>query len=374
MTPFKIEIPQTRIDDLKSRLAKTRFPDEVEDAGWDYGTNLAFLRTLIDYWQNHFDWKAEEVRLNRFDQFTTTIDGERVHFVHMKGNGAAAVPILLANGWPSNFVELLPLVPALTTFVAGLSFDVVIPSLPGYGFSSRPARRGMNLTRTAGLWAALMTELGYGRFLFSGSDMGAGVGLALVRHHPDRLIGAHWCNVYSQFARPADPTPEEQDYFRKVDYWMYAEGAYAMQQGTKPTTLAVGLNDSPAGLASWIVEKFRSWSDCGGDLQSAFGFDALCSILCVYWFTETIGSSVRLYKEAFADQEFRTPQPPHKVRQAVMVPADCDLPAPRAWGERHLQNIVQWTRLTRGGHFPALEATAEMAADIRTFAHTLGRG
>jgi pimeloyl-ACP methyl ester carboxylesterase len=281
--------------------------------------------------------------------------------------------VLLANGWPSNYVELLPLVDRLTAETDGVSYDVVIPSLPGYGFSGRPKQKGMNLTRTAHLWAQLMDELGYRRFLASGSDLGGGVVLSLVRNYPERLIGAHYCNVYSQYPRPERPTPEETAYFKKVDYASFAEGAYAMIQGTKPTTLAVGLNDSPAGLASWILEKFRSWGDTGGEIERVFPFETLATLLSVYWFTETIGSSVRLYKEAFADQEFKSAAPDHGVPQGVLVPADSDLPAPRAWGERNLKNLIHWNEAKKGGHFPALEVPDLLADDIRAFHREITR-
>lgn len=372
MIPFKIDIAQPEIDDLKARLAQTRFPDEVEGAGWEYGTSIPFLRKLVDHWSERFDWRAAEARLNGFSQFTTEIDGETVHFVHVRGVGSNPTPVLLANGWPSNFVELLPLVPLLTSEADGQSFDVVIPSLPGYGFSSKPKQKGMNLTKAAHLWAKLMTELGYQKFLVSGSDLGSGAELSLVRNHPDRLLGAHWINVYSQYPRPDEPTPEEQAYFQKVDYTGFAEGGYAMVQGTKPTSLAVGLNDSPAGLAAWIVEKFHRWGDTGGDVESVFPLDTLCTLLSVYWFTRTIGSSVRLYKEGLADGELMAPMPRHDVKQGVLVPADCDLPAPRAWGERHLQNLVHWNEAKQGGHFPALEVPEVLADDIRASQRDIG--
>jgi pimeloyl-ACP methyl ester carboxylesterase len=247
-----------------------------------------------------------------------------------------------------------------------VAFDVVIPSLPGYGFSGQPTRPGMNLSAVAPLWAELMTRLGYDKFLMSGSDLGGGTEMALVRDFPQRLIGAHYVNVFSGFPRPEDPTPEEQAYFAKVDYWTFAESAYAMIQGTKPATLAVGLNDSPAGLAAWILEKYRSWSDDGGDIANAFELEDLATILSVYWFTQTIGSSVRLYKEAFADSELTKLPARHDVPHAVLLPP-ADNPAPRAWGERNLHNIVRWTELSEGGHFPALEVPEAMAHDIRAF-------
>lgn len=365
-TPFTIAIPDADLADLKSRLAASRFPDALPGVGWDYGIEDSFLREFVRYWGNDYDWRAAEARLNGLPQFTEVIEGESVHFVHVRGRGQTNVPLLLTNGWPSNFVELLPLVPLLTEPVDGAAFDVIIPSLPGYGFSSQPTKPGMNLTRVAPLWAELMTRLNYPRFLVSGSDMGAGAEMGLVRDFPERLIGAHYVNVYSGFPRPDDLTPEEQDYFRKVDYWAFAEGAYAMIQGTKPATLAVGLNDSPAGLAAWILEKFRTWSDNGGDVRNAFEFEDLATILSVYWFTGTIGSSVRLYKEAFADQELTSRPPRHGVPHAIMLPP-ADNPAPRAWGERNLWNIVRWTELPNGGHFPALEIPEAMAHDIRAF-------
>ncbi|WP_240231318.1 epoxide hydrolase family protein [Devosia lacusdianchii] len=366
MTPFTIDIADADIADLKARLAATRFPKTVEGAGWDDGIEDSFLRRFVAYWGNEYDWRAAEARLNGFAQFTDVIDGELVHFVHVKGRGATNVPILLANGWPSNFVELLPLVPLLTEPVDGVAFDVVIPSLPGYGFSGQASKPGMNLTRVAPLWAELMTRLNYSKFMLSGSDMGAGAVMALVRDFPERLIGAHYVNVYFGFPQPEEPTEEEKAYIERLTYWQYAEGAYAMIQGSKPATLAVGLNDSPAGLAAWILEKYRTWSDNGGDILNAFELEDLATILSVYWFTQTIGSSVRLYKEAFADTELPKKAAKHDVPHAILLPP-ADNPAPRAWGERNLWNIVRWTELSAGGHFPALEVPEAMAHDIRAF-------
>ena len=373
MTPFTIAIADAEIADLRSRLQHARFPDEVEDAGWDYGTSVAFLRRFVAYWGTEFDWRAAEARLNRTPQFTEPVDGETVHFVHVRGKGASPVPLLLTNGWPSNFVELLPLVDRLTAETDGVSFDVIIPSLPGYGFSGRPSRKGMNMTRTAELWAGLMHRLGYRRFLTSGSDLGTGAMLGLVRRHPDRLLGAHYCNVFSGYPKPDDPTPEEAGYFQQVAYAGFTDGAYALVHGTKPTSLAMGLNDSPAGLAAWILEKFHRWGDTGGDIERVFPFETLATLLSVYWFTQTIGSSMRLYKEAFADHEIMTPMPRHDVPQGVLVPADCDLPAPRAWGERNLQNLIHWNEARQGGHFPALEVPYVLADDIRAFHREITR-
>lgn len=366
MTPFSIAIPDAALFDLEARLAQTRFAKTLPDIGWSYGIEDGFLRQFITYWAEQYDWRAAEARLNGFAQFIEEIDGESVHFVHVKGQGQTNVPILLTNGWPSNFVELLPLVPLLTAPIDGVAFDVIIPSLPGYGFSGQPVRPGMNFSAAAPLWATLMTRLGYDKFLVSGSDLGTGIEMTLVREFPERLIGAHYINVFSGYPRPEQPTPEEAAYFQRVDQWAFAEGAYVMMQGTKPATLAVGLNDSPAGLAAWILEKYYAVSDNGGDIANAFELDDLATILSVYWFSQTIGSSVRLYKEAFADAGLAKPVPRHSVPHAVFVPP-FDNPAPRAWGERNLQNIVRWTEASAGGHFPALETPEEMAHDIRAF-------
>jgi len=368
MTPFKIAIADADIADLKRRLAATRFPETIEGAGWDYGTEAGFLKKLVTHWGERFDWRAAEAQLNGFPQFVEEIDGETMHFVHVKGQGSKSVPLVLANGWPSNFVEELPLVPLLTAEENGVSYDVIIPSLQGFGFAGHPTKPGMNLTRMGHLWAKLMTRLGYDKFLVHGTDLGGGVVLSLVRNYPQRLMGAHYANVFSGYPRPADPTPEEAEYFKRTDFIGFTEGAYAMVQGTKPHTLAAGLMDSPAGMASWIIEKFWRWSKLeNGDLESVYKLDDLCTLLSVYWFTQTIGASVRLYKEAFADPELLTPMPRHDVPQGVLVPAEVDNPAPRAWGDRQLQNLVHWTDAGKIGHFPAMENAEHLAGDIRAF-------
>lgn len=370
-TPFTIAISDADVADLKARLATTRFPQALDGVGWEYGVEESFLRKFVAYWGGAYDWRAAETRLNSYPHFTEVVDGETIHFVHVKGRGETNVPLLLANGWPSNFVELLPLVPLLTEPVDGQAFDVIIPSLPGYGFSSPATKPGMNLSRVAPLWAEVMTRLGYDRFMVSGSDMGAGAVMALVRDFPERLIGAHYVNVYFGFPKPDDATHEEKAYIERGNYWAFTEGAYAMIQGTKPATLAVGLNDSPAGLAAWILEKFHSWSDNGGDIANAFEMEDLATILSVYWFTQTIGSSVRLYKEAFADADLPRKPEKHDVPHGIMLPPH-DNPAPRAWGERNLWNIVRWTELDAGGHFPALEVPEAMARDLRAFHRQIG--
>lgn len=365
--PFRADVPQSVLDDLRARLARTRWPDALEGAGWRLGTEPSFLRRLCAHWGEGFDWRAQEARLNALPQFRAAVDGVGLHFVHARAAAPGAVPVLLMNGWPSSIFEYLDLIPRLVT--AGL--HVVAPALPGYGFSDRPTRPRTNATRIADLFARLMDGLGYGRFLVHGSDMGAGVAEQLRRRHPDRLIGVHFSNVYWGYPRPDDPSPQEAEYLDRVQGWTMAEGAYALVQGTKPQTLAYGLNDSPAGLAGWIVEKFQSW--CDGDAEAVFGLDGLCANLTLYWATQTIGSSCRLYAEAFADRDAQAPPERGRVPVGVAVfPRDI-LPAPRAWGERWL-NLVHWTEAPRGGHFPAWEQPDLLCADIRAFADALRRG
>lgn len=359
--PFRADTPQPILDDLGERLARTRWPDQLAGGAWRLGTDLGFLQRLCEHWRTRFDWRAQEVRLNALPQVRAVIDGVGLHVVHARSGVAGAVPLLLTNGWPSSVFEYVGIIPRLTA--AG--FDVVAPALPGYGFSDRPAESGMNLTRIAGLFAKLMGELGYDRFLAHGSDMGAGVVEAMRRDHAGRLIGVHFSNVYWRYPKPNDPSPEEQAYLGEIKRWTAAEGAYAMLQGTKPQTLAYALNDSPAGLGGWIVEKFAAWSD--GDVEQVYGLDGLCANLTLYWATGTIGSSCRLYAETFADPVTQVPPERGSVPTGVIVfPRDI-LPAPRAWGERWL-NLVHWTVAPRGGHFPAWETPDLLAADLRAFA------
>lgn len=362
--PFTARVSEGTLDDLRDRLRRTRWPDALPDAGWRLGTEPEFLRRVCDYWANKFEWRAAESRLNALPQFRAEIDGAGLYLIHARSALADGQPLLLTNGWPSSVFEYLDLIPRLTA--AG--FHVVAPALPGYGFSDRPAAPGMTSTRIGDQFAGLMVELGYGRFIAHGSDMGAGVVEAMRRRHADRLLGVHFSNVYWGYPKPDDASPEEQAYLGRVQEWTFAEGAYAMLQGTKPQTMSYALNDSPAGLAAWVLEKFAAWSD--GDPVNVFGLDGLCANLTLYWATETIGSSVRLYAEASDDEEARKPSEKGNVPVGVIVFPKDILPAPRAWGERWL-NLVHWTEAPRGGHFPAWETPDLLADDLRTFAAPL---
>lgn len=363
MEPFQVHLDETVLADLRTRLAQTRWPDAVA-ADWSQGTPLPFLQHLCDHWANRFDWRAQEARLNALPQFRTEVNGVGLHLVHARADGGNGTPLLISNGWPSSIFEYVELIPRLTA--AG--FDVVAPALPGYGWSDRPTAPGVNPSRIATLFAGLMTQLGHDRFIAHGSDMGAGVVERLRQTIPGRLLGVHFSNVYWGYPRPPDPTLEEQKYFDAAKAWQAAEGAYAMLHGTKPQTLASALNDSPAGLAAWIVEKFQAW--CDGDAEQVFGLDELCANLTVYWATGTIGSSMRLYAEAFADRGTRHALEKGDVPVGVIVFPHDILPAPRSWGERWL-NLVHWTEAPRGGHFPGWETPDLLAEDLARFRNAL---
>lgn len=368
--PFVVDVPEAVLEDLYDRLSHTRWPDEPAGSDWNYGTHLGFMKRLVSHWRERFDWRAHEKAINAHPHFLTRVEGEALHFVHVRGQGENPTPLLVANGWPSNFYELLPLIPRLTAEQDGLSFDVIIASLPGFGFSEPPRTCGVNLGRIAERFATLMTRLGYDRFMVHGSDLGAGAVQFLALQNPERVTALHQCNVYWNLPKPPDATPEELDYYQRGQAWAMSEGAYGMIQATKPQSLAFGLNDSPAGMAAWIVEKFRTWSDCGGDVEKSYSLDTLCALLTITWVTGTIGSSMRLYAEVARDPGMKRLAEKTKAPVAVaMFPKDL-VPAPRAFGQRWL-NLRRWTDMPRGGHFAALEQPDLLARDIRDFAREL---
>jgi pimeloyl-ACP methyl ester carboxylesterase len=371
--PFSIAVADEVLADLRHRIAGTRWPDEVVDARWDYGTNLDYLKSLVAYWQNQFDWRAQEARLNQFAQFRAEIAGFGIHFIHERGKGPDPLPLILTHGWPDSFFRMVKIIPMLTDPARfggdpADSFDVVVPSLPGFGFSDRPLERGMNSVHTAELWARLMTEvLGYRRFAAAGGDIGSGVTRFLAVAHPDVLVGIHLTDTGLPLsAEVPDLSAAEKQYLQAAQQWRLQEGAYILQHSTKPQTLAYGLNDSPVGLAAWIVEKFRAWSDCDGDVERRFSKDDLLTNITIYWVTETINSSIRMYYENVRLS------PPLKAGQRIEVPAgvalfpkDIVLP-PREWAERSLR-IQRWTEMPRGGHFAALEEPELLVEDLRAF-------
>jgi pimeloyl-ACP methyl ester carboxylesterase len=373
---FTIRISDEQLDDLRSRLRGVRWPKPPAGVGWDDGADLAFVQRLAGYWRDQFDWRAQEARLNRLPQYMATVDGERIHFVHCRGNGPEPLPLVITHGWPGSFVEMERIIPLLTDPGShggdpADAFHVVAPSLPGYGGSPAPANTGVNTRRIAQLWRMLMEGLGYPRFGAQGGDIGAGVSMWLARQFPEELIGAHLNYIPGSYKPPlgADSPPvaaDEQAHLDRVADWAAAEGAYAHLQGTKPQTLAYALTDSPVGLAAWIVEKFRTWSDCEGDVERVFGLDALLTDISLYWFGDAVNASLRLYKEnrssplAFEPGERVTP--PLGV---AVFPHELPTP-PRSWVERAF-DVRRWTLMPRGGHFAALEQPELLAEDIRAF-------
>jgi pimeloyl-ACP methyl ester carboxylesterase len=372
--PLTINVAQSILDDLSERLSRNRWPDEVVGADWDYGTNLDYLKTLVNYWQHHFDWRAQEAMLNHFAQYRADIDGFGIHFLHERGKGPNPLPLVITHGWPSSFFEMLKIIPRLSDPARyggnpSDSFDVIVPSLPGFGFSDRPGIRGWQLPQTAELWARLMRDgLGYQRYGAAGGDFGSGVTRLLALSHPSSLVGIHltFLGFPTLIAEPSDLSEAEKRYLGAIQQWMLREGGYAMIQSTKPQTLAYGLNDSPIGLAGWIVEKFRTLSDCDGEVERRFSKDELLTNIMIYWVTETINSSIRTYYE-----NIKLP-PQLKEGQRIEVPAgvalfpkEANLP-PRQWANRSL-HVQRWTQMPRGGHFAALEEPDLLVEDLRAF-------
>lgn len=378
--PFTVQVPQGVLDDLKDRLARTRWPDEVEGAAWDYGTNLSYLKTLVDYWQHEFEWRKQEEKLNQFAHFRADIDGVGIHFIHERGRGLDPLPLILTHGWPGSFFEMFKIIPLLTNPARhgadpADSFDVIVPSLPGFGFSDRPSVRGMTMTKTADLWARLMQDvLGYSHFAAAGGDIGAGVTQRLAASHPDLLVGIHLTYLGSAFSPPEQTSlsEAEQRYLQAGQQWSMQEGAYARIQATKPQTLAYGLNDSPVGLAAWIIEKFRTWSDCHGEIERRFSKDELLTNIMIYWVTQTIHSSIRTYYEnAHASSMLQPGKPINVPVGFALFPKEISLP-PREWAERRL-HVQRWREMPRGGHFAAMEEPELLAEELRAFFRPLRR-
>jgi pimeloyl-ACP methyl ester carboxylesterase len=373
---FAIRISDAVLADLKRRLDITRWPDELENTGWEYGSNLAYMRSLVEYWRHSYDWRREEAALNRLPQFRIAIDGFHIHFVHVRGKGPAPLPLIVTHGWPGSFVEMLKLVPLLTDPAAhggnaGDAFDVIVPSLPGYGFSDRPRERGMDPKKIAALWVRLMQELGYERFGAQGGDWGSIISIALGLDHAKSMIGIHLNYIAGRFllGGTMNVQPEDQiasAYLGHLRGWWHAEGGSSHEQTTKPQTLSYGLNDSPVGLAAWITEKFRTWSDCAGDVESIFTRDQLLTNIMIYWVTQTAPSSARLYYES-RQRPLRLSRS-NRVEPPVAVavfPKEIAMP-PRALAERGL-NIARWTVMPKGGHFAAMEQPELLAKDLQEF-------
>ena len=372
--PFRVDVPESVLTDLRERLGRVRWPDEVPGAGWTYGTDLATMKNLVAYWRDGFDWRAQEAALNAWPQFTTPIDGIDVLFVHARVVGPSPMPLLISHGWPGSIVEFQKILPRLTD--PGKhggdprdAFTVVAPSLPGYGFSFRPDQPRVDLKVMADMFTTLMTDvLGYPRFGAQGGDWGAFVTTCLGAFHADRVAGIHVTLLAAgRDTTPAEPpTEDEQRYAEQLKQWEREETGYQWIQGTKPQTLAYGLTDSPVGLLAWILEKFRTWTDCKGDVVAHVGRDTLLTNVTVYWVTGAINSSFWPYYWR------RHGRWPVQRGQRIEVPTAYAafpkeiLHVPRAWAER-AYNIQRWTVMPSGGHFAALEEPEALAADIAAF-------
>jgi len=374
IVPFSIRVPDAALDDLKQRLARARFPEPLPPAGWAYGTDLAYLKDLVGYWRDRFDWRAQERRLNQFEQFTTSIDGLPVHFIHRRSKQPNAFPLLVTHGWPGSIVEFTKVIGPLTDPAAHGgraedAFDVVMPSLPGFAFSGKPAEPGYDPARIAQMLAKLMARLGYQRYGAQGGDWGAIVNTQVALADPQHVAGLHlnMCTAAAPAGADANAglSAAEAARMKARQTFQAEETGYQQIQGTKPQTLGIALNDSPVGLAAWIVEKFRTWCDCDGNPETIFSRDELLTNITLYWVTQTAASSARIYYES------RHPTTPVN-RNRIEVPTACaDFPKEIIWSPRaHVAtryNIVRWTEMPRGGHFAALEQPQLLVDDVRAF-------
>jgi pimeloyl-ACP methyl ester carboxylesterase len=370
---FELPYSDAAVADLRERLARTRWPDDIPGLEWEYGVSLDYMKEICRYWRDEFDWKRQIDHIAAFHHYRYTSRDPAIHFIHERGKGPAPVPLILTHGWPGSFLEMLDIIRRLTDPARygadpADAFDVIVPSLPGYGFSDRPSEPGIHSERIAATWMALMAELGYDRLAAHGGDSGADITTLMALRHPERMIGIHLNSIPPPEAFSATDemlSEEEQAFLDDANRWYDESGGYDHLQKTAPQTIAYGLTDSPAGLAAWILDKFRAWGD--GDIERRFTTDDLLSNVTLYWMTQTIHSSCRLYYE-----DRRTPL---RFRRGERVTVPCGIARfakregplpPRRWVERRY-NVEQWTEIPRGGHFPALEEPDLLVEDIRTF-------
>jgi microsomal epoxide hydrolase len=371
--PHRIEVPEAELEDLRRRLAATRWSRPLPGTGWELGAEIAYVRELCEYWWEAYDWRAAEARLNAHPHFLCEIDGVDLHFWHLRGDGEGRLPLLLLHGWPSSAADFHGLIGPLADPAAhgggpDQAFDLIIPELPGFGFGGRPEERGWHIGRIAAAFDRLMSvELGYDRYGVHGGDWGALTAARIGADFPEHLAGVHLTTL---MAPPgADPDPEGN---ARRERFLATELAYAQLQQTKPDSLTLAQSDSPAGLAAWIVEKFRTWSDCGGDVESAFSRDVLLTNLMFYWAGHSLESAARLYNEGLLDRSelTRLPriEPPTGVAYFGADPFSAGGPTsePRTWVEDRV-NLTHWTEMPRGGHFPALETPDLLVDDLRKF-------
>ncbi|MFF7202409.1 epoxide hydrolase family protein [Streptomyces sp. NPDC008141] len=384
--PFRIDIPQSELDDLHERLDRTRWPDELPGAGWDYGVPLGHLRELVRYWRHEYDWRAAEAALNAWPQFTTTVDGATVHFAHLRSPEPDATPLIVTHGWPGSVVEFAAVAGPLTDPRAhggdpADAFHLVMPSIPGFGLSGPTKERGWEFQRVAAAFGELMARLGYERYGTQGGDWGAAIARELGRIHRDRVIGVH-LNLLPGAAAPEEPgaevlaalSPAERERthasWERNKVWIRERQGYADIQATRPQTLAYGLTDSPVGQLAWIAEKFHEWTDRREHPEGAVDRDHLLTNVMLYWLTRTAGSSARIYYERAHAAYWGMPPDVSDAPTALAVfPMDNFIPL-RHIGER-TNTFVRWTEFDRGGHFPAMEVPDLLVGDVRAFFRSL---
>lgn len=367
VTPFTSTTLDADLDDLRDRLSRTRWPDQLAGQGWRYGTERSELQELCAYWAEGYDWRRAEAELNRYPQFRTEVDGEQVHFFHLRSRRDDARPLLLTHGWPGSVVEFVHLFDDLVEPPGGEpAFHLVVPSLPGFGFSGPTRTPGVSPQRIARMWAQLMAGLGYDRYGAQGGDWGAIVSSHLAAFDPDHCAALHLNMVIAtpRDEHLADATAEEQQLLERLGRFQAEETGYQAIQGTKPQTLAYALHDSPTGLCGWILEKFRTWSDCDGDVFSVHDRDRFLTNVMLYWLTGTAGSAARIYYE-FRAEGGRMPERVPVPTGVADFPAEIYRPA-RRWAEERY-DVRHWTTFERGGHFAALERPGDLLADLRTF-------
>ncbi len=367
VTPFVLEVPQAEIDGLNARLDLARWPEQETGEGWSQGVPLDRARALVEYWRHRYDWRRCEAKLNGFGQYRTAIDGLGIHFLHVRSPHPQALPLVVTHGWPGSVLEFHKVIGPLTEPErhggrASDAFHVVAPALPGYGYSDKPSGPGWNIARIASAWITLMARLGYERYVAQGGDWGAAVTSEIARQKPAALAGVHM-NIVATLPKrfPEHPTPDEQRALVAMDRYRRVENGYAIEQSTKPQTLAYGLADSPVGQAMWIFEKFQSWTDCNGDPESILTRDEILDDVMLYWLTNSAASSARLYWESFGKQgRFQTDVP----TGFSVFPKELFL-SPRHWAEEMFTRIVYWNEVERGGHFAALEQPGLFVRELR---------
>lgn len=362
--PYRIEVPEAVLTDLRARLARVRWPVELPGSGWRQGADLPYLRSLCDYWRSGYDWRAHESRLNALPQFIAAVDGLDLHFIHVRGRGDNCLPLLLLHGWPGSIVEFEHLIGPLTDPAAHGApsapvFDVVVPSLPGFGFGGQPAEAGWGANRIAAALDSLMGTLGYPRYAIQGGDWGTILGRRMARNHRDHVIALHVNMAYAP--PPPDAPPNPAAAARGYDLT-----GYLHLQSTRADTLTVGLGDSPVGLAAWMAEKFHSWSDCAGNIENAIPRDTLLTNLMFYWAPNSTASATRIYLETALEGDDIWATPRVEVPTAVAAFPKEPYLSPRPWVER-LYDVRRWTDMPRGGHFAALEAPELLLQDVREF-------